>query len=340
MCFNSCLPVTFLLACPTPERKLLAHEWSGDITDMSPTFNIQTSICFLWMKLLHASKTRALFSGDAVFGDCQGKTESMRHSCLTLVWTDYRTVRAAVGCVGKYISLLEQPVGRTCCGSWGLRGFWVSTKVACIMWRTQENFQIFSWKSESKWKMRVVVGQPDGGLRRALPWPSSAPAELGVLSVKSIESKASTTWCFICGCAFGGTGHPLHSPLCITIKHQTKALNLHLGQQEPFCTNWCVRNVLSLTLKGQWFPCSKYAHMSWRSCVQSREIGKEKGRWHQLCLSVPCCVHSPGEWISVPSRYGLIPLGTAGTIFTWKTANNMLHIRELLTNCFTCRLLI
>lgn len=161
-----------------------------------------------------------------------------------------------------------------------------------------------------------------------------------VLSVKSSESEASATWCFICGCACEGTGHPFHSPLCITIKHQTKAFNLHLGQQEPFCMNWYVRNVLSLILKGQWFPCSKYAHMSWRSRVQNREIGKEKGRQQQPCLSVPCCVHSPGELISASSRYGLVPLGTAGTILTRKTANNMLHIKELITNCFTCRLLI
>lgn len=75
------------------------------------------------MKLLHASKTRALFSEDAEFGDCQGKTESLRQSCLTLVWTEYRAVRAAVGCAGKYTSLLQQFVGRTCCGSQGQRGF-------------------------------------------------------------------------------------------------------------------------------------------------------------------------------------------------------------------------
>lgn len=59
------------------------------------------------MKLLHASKTRALFSEDAEFGDCHGKTESLRQSCLTLVWTEYRAVRAAVGCAGKHTSLLQ-----------------------------------------------------------------------------------------------------------------------------------------------------------------------------------------------------------------------------------------
>lgn len=92
------------------------------------------------------------------------------------------------------------------------------------------------------------------------------------------ESEASTECYFICGCALGGTGHSLHLPLCITIKPHTKALNLHLGQQELFCTDWYVRNVHPLILKGQRFPCSKYAYMSWRWCVQNRETGKKEKR--------------------------------------------------------------
>lgn len=45
------------------------------------------------------------------------------------------------------ISLLDQLVGRTCCGSQGQRGFWVSTKMAGTD-RTQGNFQFFCGKGE------------------------------------------------------------------------------------------------------------------------------------------------------------------------------------------------
>lgn len=63
------------------------------------------------------------------------------------------------------------------------------------------------------------------------------------------------------------------------------------------------------------------------------------GRWEkrrtesqqQSCLSVPCCAHSPGELLSAWLRYGLVPRGTAVTIFTWRTANNIPHIKGLAT---------
>lgn len=80
------------------------------------------------MKLLHAKQNQPPFSEDAIFGDCQGKTES----CLTLVDTDFGDVRAAMGSAGKFSR--NNPAGavfgRTCCGSQGHRGFWVSTKVS------------------------------------------------------------------------------------------------------------------------------------------------------------------------------------------------------------------
>lgn len=119
-------------------------------------------------------------------------------------------------------------------------------------WREQrEHKEIFSFSCGGvKVKNESGDRTPDG------LWMCSAlgqfsTAELGALSGKSRKSEAITKWDLICGCAFGGPGHPLHPPLCITIKYQTGALNPHLGQQEPLGTNCCVRNFPSLMLEGQ-----------------------------------------------------------------------------------------
>lgn len=60
------------------------------------------------MKLLHAKQNQPPFSEDAIFGDCQGKTES----CLTLVDIDFGDVRAAMGSAGKFFR--NNPAGAVC----------------------------------------------------------------------------------------------------------------------------------------------------------------------------------------------------------------------------------
>lgn len=215
MCFNSCLSVTFLMSHTwerAPRTRIdQGHRWHQLYTC------IQTSYLFPLNAVAASKQNQSLFSEDATFGDCQGKTESCQGK------TEHRDVRAAVGCAGK--SCRTSPAGAVCWKDmlWeqGQRGFCFSTKVAGTV---RENTRRFSTFLVEKWK-QVKKGSGD-----RMAWWGTATAELGVLSVKSRESEAIIKWDFICGCVFGRTGHPLHWPPCITIKHQTKALNLHLGQ--------------------------------------------------------------------------------------------------------------
>lgn len=55
------------------------------------------------------------------------------------------------------------------------------------------------------------------------------------------------------------------------------------------------------------------------------------GSQQQSCLFMIFYVQSPGELISISLRNKPIPLGAAATVFAWKTANKILHKKELAT---------
>lgn len=220
-CFNSCLSVTFLLSHTWEKAPRTWTEWGHHWYQLY--ICIQTNYLFPLNEVAAWKQNQSRFSEDDYLEAARERLRAVLH--LFRVNTGMWGQQWAVQGNSAGIALLEQFVGRTCCGSQGQRGFWVSTKVAGT---DRENTRKFSAFLVEKWKQV----KNEGGDRTA--WWGTATAELRVLSVKSRESEAITKWDFICGCAFGGTGHPLHLPPCITIKHQTKALNLHLGQQEPF----------------------------------------------------------------------------------------------------------
>lgn len=71
-----------------------------------------------------------------------------------------------------------------------VRERWISTKVTGIDENMRKFTALLVRLTWSEWEMRVGIGQPNAGFRSALPWPSSATAELsGVLSVNSVRVK-------------------------------------------------------------------------------------------------------------------------------------------------------
>lgn len=66
-------------------------------------------------------------------------------------------------------------------------------------------------------------------------------------------------------------------------------------------------------------------------CSEQGDGKKENRKPAAILLICAMLCSQPGELLSASLRYGLVPRGTAVTIFTWRTANNMLHIKELAT---------